>query len=92
MLLQGVVDCCIEEDDGLVVVDYKPDSVRGDRQLAERTALYTPQLRAYAAALERIFGRRVRDCVLYFLSVGRETHVEPSGAAGGAALRDGEKP
>ena len=92
VLLQGVVDCCIEEDDGLVVVDYKTDSVRGDRQLAERTALYTPQLRAYAAALERIFGRRVRDCVLYFLSVGRETHVEPSGAAGGAALRDGEKP
>ena len=35
ILLQGVVDCCFEEPDGLVVVDYKTDRVRpGDGRRA----------------------------------------------------------
>ncbi len=44
--------------------------------MRERTALYTPQLRAYASAVERIFRKPVRECVLYFLSMGREARVE----------------
>lgn len=32
--------------------------------------LYSGQLRAYARALERICGKTVKDCVLYFLSAG----------------------
>ena len=76
VLLQGVVDCCLEEDDGLVIIDYKTDAIRTDEQLEERRALYTPQLRAYAAACWRIFGKPVKSCVLYFLSMGREARVE----------------
>jgi len=75
VLLQGVVDCCIEEDGELTVIDYKTDSVRGETQLAERAALYAPQVRAYAAALGRIFSKPVRECVLYFISAGREVHI-----------------
>ena len=76
VLLQGVVDCLLEEDGALVVVDYKTDAVRTEAQLQERRALYTPQLRAYARAMERIFRKPVRECVLYFLSMGREARVE----------------
>ncbi len=76
VLLQGVVDCCIEEDDGLLVVDYKTDAIRTQAQLEERRALYTPQLRAYAGAMERIFQKPVKECVLYFLSMGKEARVE----------------
>ena len=76
ILLQGVVDCLIEEDGALVVIDYKTDAVRTEKQLEERRALYAPQLRAYAAAMERIFRKRVKECVLYFLSAGRELQVE----------------
>ena len=76
VLLQGVVDCLLEEDGELVVVDYKTDTVRTEAQLQERRALYTPQLRAYARAMERIFRKPVKECVLYFLSMGREARVE----------------
>ena len=76
VLLQGVVDCCFEEDGELVIVDYKTDAVRTEEQLAERRALYAPQLRAYAKACERIFKKRVKECELYFLSAGRAARVE----------------
>ena len=76
VLLQGVVDCLIEEGGALVVVDYKTDAVRTDEQLEERRALYTPQLRAYAAAMARIFRKPVKECVLYFLSAGKDARVE----------------
>ena len=75
VLLQGVVDCLIEEDGALVVIDYKTDAIRTDEQLEERRALYTPQLRAYAKAMERIFKKPVKECVLYFLSMGKEARV-----------------
>ena len=77
VLLQGVVDCLIEEDGALVVIDYKTDAIRTEAQLDERRALYTPQLRAYAAAMERIFRKPVKECVLYFLAMGRAARVEP---------------
>ncbi|MBQ9686062.1 MAG: helicase-exonuclease AddAB subunit AddA [Oscillospiraceae bacterium] len=71
LLLQGVVDCCIEEEGKLVVIDYKTDNVRTEEQLQARAQLYRGQLMAYAAALERIFRKPVKECTLFFLSVGR---------------------
>ena len=76
VLLQGVVDCLIEEADALVIIDYKTDAIRTMAQLEERRELYTPQLRAYAMAMKRIFKKPVRECVLYFLSMGKEAKVE----------------
>ncbi len=75
VLLQGVVDCCIEEDGALVVIDYKTDAVKTAEALKERSRSYEGQLRAYAAALSRIFGKRVKECVLYFLSAGQAVSV-----------------
>ncbi|MCR5665068.1 MAG: PD-(D/E)XK nuclease family protein, partial [Oscillospiraceae bacterium] len=71
VLLQGVVDCCIEENGALTVIDYKTDAVRGGDAVAERSRLYAGQLRAYALALRRIFGLPVKECVLYFLAAGQ---------------------
>ena len=70
ILLQGVVDCCIEEPDGLVIIDYKTDNVRSRDQIEERAAVYQNQLKAYSLALERIFGKKVKQTVLYFLMAG----------------------
>ena len=72
LLLQGVVDCCIEEDGGLVIIDYKTDAVRTDEEIAARAEHYRPQLTAYSAALSRIFKKPVKECLLFFLSVGKE--------------------
>lgn len=73
VLLQGVMDCCIEEDGLLTVIDYKTDRVFGER-LTARAKHYSGQLRAYAYAAERIFGKRLKECVLYFLSEGKAVH------------------
>ncbi len=75
LLLQGVVDCCIEENGRLCIIDYKTDAVRTDADIAQRSAYYTGQLRAYAAALTRIFGMEVSDCVLYFLAAGKTVKI-----------------
>ncbi len=60
ILLQGVVDCCIEEAGELVVIDFKTDA----RVEPER---YTGQLGAYAAAMERIFRKPVKSAALWYL-------------------------
>ncbi|MBO5543320.1 MAG: UvrD-helicase domain-containing protein, partial [Oscillospiraceae bacterium] len=75
ILLQGSVDCCFEEEspDGsreLVVVDYKTDHIMGDAAIKKRAEHYRVQLEAYAAALTRITGLRVKEKILYFLNPG----------------------
>ena len=67
IMLQGVVDCCIEEDGELTVIDFKTDRVN-EAMLAERCEKYRPQLEAYSAALERIFEKKVREKILYFFA------------------------
>ncbi len=59
-LLQGVVDCCIEEDGELTILDFKTDA----RMEPER---YAAQLAAYAAAMQRILQKPVRGAVLWYL-------------------------
>ena len=69
VLLQGVIDCMIEENGEITIIDYKTDRVRGDETL-ERARSYAKQLEAYAYAAQRMTGRPVRECVLYFLYSG----------------------
>ncbi len=75
MLLQGVVDCWLEEPEGITVIDYKTDRVSRSGQAA-RAAEYVPQLRAYAWALERITGKRVKAAYLYFFSTGEAIRLD----------------
>ncbi|MBR6209158.1 MAG: UvrD-helicase domain-containing protein [Oscillospiraceae bacterium] len=77
LLLQGVADCCIREGDALTVIDFKTDRVTA-QTMEEKIVLYTPQLRAYAAALERILGLPVKEAVLFFLRGGLSAAVELS--------------
>ena len=74
VLLQGVIDCCIEENGGLTVIDYKTDRVRGDA-LTQRAKTYAGQLRAYAIAVGKMTGKPVNGCVLYFLEAGQAVFV-----------------
>lgn len=71
ILLQGVLDCCIEENGKICIIDYKTDRVSRDR-LAELVKTYEPQVRAYAMAMSRIMQKEVSETILFFLrgSVG----------------------
>jgi len=74
LLLQGVVDCFFEEDGALTVLDFKTDAVRPDGEAA-RAETYRAQITAYAAALGRICGKRVRERILYFLATGTAVSI-----------------
>jgi len=69
VLLQGVIDCYLEEPDGLVVIDFKTDYVPPGGAL-EKAEEYRPQVTAYAYALEKISGKPVKEALLYFLGTG----------------------
>ena len=77
VLLQGVVDCWWEEDDGVVILDYKTDRIPKDA-VPERTAYYASQLRAYGEAMARITGKPVKERLLFFLHNGEISAVEES--------------
>jgi ATP-dependent helicase/nuclease subunit A len=74
VLLQGVVDCCFEEDGKLVIVDYKTDRIGPDGVQA-RTDYYASQLRAYAGAMERILGLPAKQRLLFFLHGGYVSEI-----------------
>lgn len=70
VLLQGVVDCAIVEDDGITVVDLKTDHVT-EETLVQRAEGYRVQVETYADALERIFELPVKEKLLYFVQLSR---------------------
>ena len=74
VMLQGVVDCFWEEDDGLVIVDFKTDLIRGS--LTEKCERYRPQLLAYTKALGRIYQRPVKAAYLYFFGADKAVRVD----------------
>ena len=69
VLLQGVVDCALLEEDGITVVDFKTDKVN-EKTIADRAEHYRPQVEAYGEALSRIYEMTVKRKLLYFFKLG----------------------
>ena len=65
VLLQGVVDCAIVEEDGITVLDFKTDRVTSDT-LPQAVDRYRTQVQTYKEALERIYEKKVKKALLYF--------------------------
>ncbi len=73
ILIQGIVDVYFEEDNELVVVDYKTDSVNNADELVKR---YKTQLDYYKQALEQISGKKVSEEMLYSFKLGEEIEIK----------------
>ena len=73
MLIQGIIDVYFEEDEELVLVDYKTDRVESGKELISR---YRVQMQYYTKALEQALGKRVKEIILYSLSLGEEVIVD----------------
>jgi ATP-dependent helicase/nuclease subunit A len=73
MLVQGIIDAYFEEDGELVLVDYKTDRVEQGQELIER---YHVQMEYYTKALEQALGKKVKEVVLYSLSLGQEVKLQ----------------
>lgn len=68
-MIKGIIDLVFEEEDGVVVVDYKSDKGMSAESLRER---YTNQLRIYKAAIELITEKPVKGLSLYSIELERE--------------------
>jgi ATP-dependent helicase/nuclease subunit A len=70
ILIQGVIDCIFEGDDGgLVLLDYKTDSIQPDRPgytLDDVSSRYKLQMNLYADAIASIWKRPVSEKYLFF--------------------------
>lgn len=62
VLIQGMIDAYIEEEDGLILVDYKTDFVEDRKELISR---YQVQMQYYIRALEQVTGKRVKEALIY---------------------------
>ncbi len=74
VLVQGIIDAWMEEEDGLVLIDYKTDRVGqgAEDALARR---YQTQLDYYKRSLEQITGKPVKEKILYSFSLGKEIRL-----------------
>ena len=64
--LEGFVDLLFEENDGLVIVDYKTDSV-GPEEVANAANRYRLQAGSYALLTQRATRKPVKEIVFLFL-------------------------
>jgi ATP-dependent helicase/nuclease subunit A len=70
ILLQGVVDCALLEDDGITVIDFKTDYVT-EENLQQVISRYRGQVETYADALQRIYEQPVKARYLYLFHLDR---------------------
>jgi len=71
VLVQGIIDGYYETDQGIVLMDYKTDSLKAGEEdkLINR---YKTQMQLYKKALENMTGCPVTECILYSFSLGKE--------------------
>ncbi len=72
VLIQGIIDVFFEEEGGYVLLDYKTDAVKTAQELVKR---YHTQLDYYAEALERAFGCKQPEKLLYSFKLGEEIRL-----------------
>ncbi len=78
VLIQGVIDAYIEEEDGFILIDYKTDHVpkeeeAGEKLLKER---YQVQLDYYARALTQLTGKKVKEKWIYSFGLRKEIRLK----------------
>jgi len=81
LMVQGVIDLYFEEDDGVVLVDYKSSyiSTSADPGIHNRDSVierYRPQIMLYKQALENIQGVRVKESYLYLFATGEAVLIQ----------------
>lgn len=62
IFVQGIIDLLIEEDDGLILLDYKTDNCTQE----EAKAKYTIQIELYAQAASEIMRKPLKQNISIF--------------------------
>ncbi len=75
VLIQGVIDCIFEDEKGIVLIDYKTDTITGkfrsfEDAKPELEDRYRVQLELYSQAIEHIWKKPLNERYLYFFDGG----------------------
>ena len=74
ILVQGIIDLYyIDENNNIILVDYKTDYVKNEEELIER---YKVQLEIYKKALEEALMKKVSETYIYSIHLCREIKIE----------------
>ncbi len=68
IILQGAVDLCFIEDDGVVILDFKTDRVNSEGELTEA---YKEQLGFYGVACQKIFNLPIKQKIIYSFALSK---------------------
>lgn len=74
ILMQGIIDAFFEEDNQIVLVDYKTDFVKRGHS-DELVQKYRQQLVYYTRAIENITRKKVKEKIIYSFALGKEIYV-----------------
>ena len=72
ILVQGIIDVFWEEEDGIVLLDYKTDRVDEETELVLR---YEKQLQLYKGAIEKAYGLKVKEVLIYSFALERSIEL-----------------
>lgn len=79
ILVQGIIDCYFEDEDGLVIVDYKSnwidESLAFEAEADRIRNIYKGQLDLYSKALESATGLATKERYLFLLAAGKSITV-----------------
>ena len=75
VIVQGIIDCFFEEEDGIVLLDYKTNRIDRRKSFAEEEERlrnqYQEQMDIYRKALSAALGKPVKEAWLYLFEPGR---------------------
>lgn len=71
-MIKGIIDLMFEEEDGIVIVDYKSDRGISETKLAER---YKIQMQLYKSAVELTTGKPVKEIYLYSIELEKAIRI-----------------
>ncbi len=78
VLIQGIIDAFFEEEDGIVLLDYKTDRVAAGQELVDK---YHTQMQYYTRAIEQALAKKVKEIILYSFYLEEEVPVTAAPAS-----------
>ncbi len=75
-IVEGFIDLLFEEEDGFVIVDFKTDAVGSAEEVEQAMARYRLQGGAYALALSKAAGVKVKEVWFLFLEPNLQKSVD----------------
>lgn len=72
ILIQGMIDVYFEEEDGIVLLDYKTDYIPSGEDKNYLISRYKIQLEYYQKAIEQLLNKKVKEKIIYSFGLEEE--------------------